>query len=270
MKESILVSLCLLLANAASATLMGSYDGSYDPASALPPAGQSTWSVTLGSQESITANSPSAGVATFLDSSTAANESIDMHRSTAGEWVNPLTTEWEFGGRFKLASNSFTPIVSATPIGGLQAAFGFRDEGGSGKSVMLAWLAYKPTETGTVSHSLRLIGYGSSGAASVHLVKTTNYWDDAWHTYKVEKKEISPNGKRLAVTIDGVLVTGALGLNYSASMPDDVTSDLGFQYLTTSGSTANIQVDNLYYVPEPATLGLLSFGVMLCWQKQRR
>lgn len=233
--------------------LVASYDGSYAPDCATPPAGQTTWSVfdnIGGAGGDITPNSPGAGLANINDNSTGGRLSFfdTLTHSTL------VDQPWTMETRLRINSLNFGT--------GTFVAIGVRDEGGAGgKNAMLG---FNP------DGSLFL------GSAS-QVVSTDDLLDSTFHTYRVEKYE--DDGDFLVqVFIDGDPQFGT-AIDYS-TLANQLDTSNGIGFFSSTPGQSNVDVDfptlniPLAAVPEPASLMLWAIVACVasawCWRQRGR
>ncbi len=231
--------------------LVASYDGSYAPDSATPPAGQTTWSVfdnIAVAGGDITPNSPSAGLANINDNSTGGRLSFFDTLTDSTLVDQPWTMETRM--RINSASLPANTFV----------ATGVRDEGGAGgKNAMLG---------------LNPDGSLFIGSASL-AVSVDNFIDGLFHTYRVEK--FDDEGEFfLQVFIDDIPQFAAPLAYGDLPSQSDTTNGIGF-FSSTPG-LSNVDVDFLTLniplaaVPEPGSLVLwcLTSCIAIVWFYRRR
>ncbi|HOM17168.1 MAG TPA: LamG domain-containing protein [Thermoguttaceae bacterium] len=214
-----------------------SYDGTYQPNDAAPPLGQTTWSLFNNiNADRITPNvGGNIGYARFNDDSTGGRLSF-YH--TIGEDLSD--DGWFYEARLKIDSLTSYPVF-----------VGVRDEGGSGKTIMLGWSA-----TGA-------LGFYDNSSQLVQLIDGANFIDGQYHLYRVEKRMIGPTPE-IQIWVDGVRKFAA-SLPYSL-FPDDPGNTQGFGFFSSTAGTSNFTFDYLVMgplVPEPASVVLLGLGGLL-------
>ena len=199
-----LIILFLGSAVSAHAGIFGArYDGSYDPYSGSPPAGMSTW--VYGSATILpTANSPSPGLADFTDDETTGRITVSRDNG-AGTFSD---TQWDdelmITARLKLGStgvnNSWGDSTSIFNLG-------FYDEFNGttrGKIIQLGFIHENPEDEDQPG---LWISAGSScdPANGAFKVTNTDYFDDQWHIFRLEKY-VDVDVAKIKVTVDGVPV----------------------------------------------------------------
>lgn len=223
-------------AGAAPVGLRGAYDGSDDPASPHPPGDNGRWLKTVGHGCRIEPNTPSGGVALFADDELQGGSVINIKRRLDAEadfGGRPMETEYEFSIRVTVqsAGTATTPNFQA----------GFRDEGGLGRCVCLAWYRTAPQEC-------LLAFMQSSPPGPIVPVTCWNWLDHAPHTYTV-KKYRDPNGGKMVVQ---VLIDGEPQFHTPVPyerLPRDTGSGEGFQFGTSSYAKGRYVLDDLRFGP---------------------
>jgi len=264
------------VAQATPISFSGSYDGTYQPDDAIPPAGQSTWNKVLVGTCVIVPNdddgTPTAGVANFNDLDQSGRIQVN-HPMGAGTFsADQSQDEYVYTARIKFSSEDVYGGTS-TLTNRATHAFGFRDEFNGttkGNAVYLGWFIYRQADGN--QPGLWLV----DGHFSDHGVKLNNvdYFDDAWHTYRVEKFIDTDTVTKVKVYVDDTQVGSAV--DYSTlPEPHHSLSDLGFGWFSGTTFTEHATVDYFQYgpIPEPSTLALLATGLLgllaYAWRKRK-
>ena len=223
-------------ADVASAALRGEYDGSYDPASATPPGDNIRWFKVVGHGCTIEPNTPSEGVALFADDG--------LHMGSFLNIKKLLNAKTDFGGQPMETEYEFNVRVTVQSAGMATAPnfqVGFRDEGGQGRCVCLAWYRTAPQEC--------LLAFMQSSPPGPAVPVTYRNWlDNAPHTYTV-KKYRDPNGGKMVVQ---VLIDGEPQFHTPVPyerLPRDTGSGEGFQFGTSSYAKGRYVVDDIRFCP---------------------
>ena len=235
------LSICGIIAatgalGVASAAPRGGYDGSYDPASKNPPEGMTSWTVVQGHNCAIKPNTPAPGQALFDDDGLQIGCYLNIKRR--------LDTEADFGGRPMETEYEFSIRVTVQAAGLATAPnfqVGFRDEGGGGRCVCLAWYRTAPQEC-------RLAFMQSSSAGAAVPVTYLNWLDGSSRTYTVKKYRDRHRGKMVVqVLIDGE-PQFRTPVPYE-SLPRDTGTREGFQFGTSSYTKGRYVVDDIRFGP---------------------
>ncbi|MBN1394365.1 MAG: hypothetical protein JW959_05035 [Pirellulales bacterium] len=225
-------------------SVSGGYDGGYDPYDASPPPGQSTWlngGATLVPTPNDDNGLPSPGLANFNDPSSGQRLSVyrPMGSDTFGD--DQANDEFTFTARLKLGSADMTTTPSLALI-----CLGFRNEwnGGDdyGKVVMLGWFYNNPNDgdnPGLWLVERRTMGSAQAGAVKINNV---NYFDDAWHTYRVDKV-LERGTAKVKVYVDGAL---KVKIGYD-TLPAAESGDDGFGYFSSTPGAVRATVDYFEY-----------------------
>ena len=224
------VLVAVTVAQATPIAFSGIYDGSYDPYTATPPAGQSTWygfggSASISPVPNYDNGVPTPGVATFKDDSTGARLCIKRTYANGNTFSSTQANdEYVYEARIKFYSDGAATGGAGGTTGRVAvAAVGFRDEysgSAKGKCVMLGWL---PSDTSHVG--LYLVPHGTDVIADTSGTKitATDYFDDEWHTYRVEKYIDGEDVTQVDVRVDNVL----LGTYAYSSLPNASATSVG-------------------------------------------
>jgi hypothetical protein len=232
----------IIPSEARQTTDMFRYDGSYAPDSVAPPAGQSTWNfVNTGTTSAITPNSPAAGQATWIDDETGGRLMINNPITDTTFIENPTETEWAY--EFTMAYHT---MDAAPPI-----AFGLRDEGGSGRTVMFGH---------TPAGDLFLAGPEGLPPASIEEYLYEAYEDGnplndgQMRTYRVEKNVKPGEGVDILFYLDGALLAT---VDYFTLEPDNESKfapeDHGFGVYGSTPGTAFYTIDEIWFGPLEAS-----------------
>ena len=221
---------------AAPPALFGHYDGTYDPAKEPLPEGSSTWIKVEGFGCSIAPNTPSPGVARFTDD-----------QMQIGSYLNIRTlldTKAHFGGKPRQTEYEFTirlAIESAGMASLPNCQVGFRDEGGEGRCVCLAW--YR-----TGQDEFLLAFMEPTGAGPLMPISTLNWMDGTMRDYTVKKYRQPASGEMvIQVLIDGQAQFHE-PVPYARLSPD-LDSRQGFQFGTSSATKGRYLVDDIRFGP---------------------
>jgi len=234
------ISIAATLSTAELTTPNGAYDGTYSPPASPPGEGLSAWRKT-GLNADIYVY-PTAGVpqgeASHWDNSTSGRIAMyRLHSDNSNDWKgNPALIEYEFYARLKMTSY-------CTDEGGSNpSAFyvlGFRDEGGSGKTVMLGW--YNDRLAWADNGTLR---------SSAVTITSTDYRDDSYHEYRVIKWKDAAGTMKVSIRVDG---TDLATRDYSA-FSNDVDAAQGFFAGSSTAGIARIMIDDInYYAWHPVS-----------------
>jgi len=222
--------------SAVSAAPTGAYDGSYDPASENPPKGMTPWAVVRGHNCAIKPNTPAPGQALFDDGGLQIGSFLNIRKR--------LDTETDFDGRSMETEYEFSIRVTVRSAGTATMPnfqVGFRDEGGGGRCVCLAWYRTAPQEC-----LLALMHPSTAGPAVP--VTYWNWLDNAPHTYTVKKYRDLDSGKMVVqVLIDGE-PQFRTPVAYTR-LPRDTGSREGFQFGTSSYTKGRYVVDDIRFGP---------------------
>ena len=222
--------------SAVSAAPTGAYDGSYDPASENPPKGMTSWAVVQGHNCAIKPNTPAPGQALFDDSGLQIGSFLNIRRrldAKADFGGRPMETEYEFRIRVTVQAAGTATMPNFQ--------VGFRDEGGGGRCVCLAWYRTAPREC-----LLALMQPSTAGP-----VVPVTYWDwldNAPHTYTVKKYRDPANGKMVVQ----VLIDGESQFRTPVAytrLPRDTGGRQGFQFGTSSYTKGRYLVDDIRFGP---------------------
>jgi hypothetical protein len=263
-----------VVAQATPITFGGSYDGSYNPYSTTPPAGQSTWrqgTATLTPVPNNDNGTVTPGVAWFNDNSSTARLNMNRQYLDGNTFSsNQANDEYVYEARLKLYSAG--AVTNTNPASTAVVAIGFRDEYNgvtSGKCVMLGWAPLDNQNNGVGLYFVT-DAIGTAGS-TILKITNTNYFDDQWHTYRVDKY-ISGSVAYVDVSVDNILLQH---YTYS-SMPVSTKTSEGFGWFGSTPNMANGTVDYIRYgtaVPEPGMLALLACGLIgllaYAWRKRR-
>lgn len=200
------------------------YDGTYDPYTATPPAGQDTWS-NSGGTLSPTPDTPAPGLARFLDTSAGAR--LTMNK-TFGSNVSGL--EWEYVFDMNLASQ-----------GSAYTLLGVRDEFGAGRSVMFSFaqsnsnIFYVNSAAAIVPGNIYTQGTGAPS------------FKNQQHQYRVVKHDVGGTMK-VGFYIDGVLFDER---DYS-TFPAFTATTNGFGFFGSTPGTVDATVADVHFGPPTA------------------
>lgn len=247
---------CLILAasfvavfSSKSFGIHGMYDGTYEPNDTSPPLNQSTWDMTVVPNATFSWNYPTAGIAECNDSSSVG--SIAFHRDVSDDFgSDPNNVYWTIETKFAW-SDAYDLGQTSGPSPTMY--FGMTDEGGNGKSVVVAY--FKGTDN---VYRIRAGSIDAQGRFSViTALLDESPRDNRYHTWKIEKRFDADRGmNRVYVYKDGVIVGPTIGMNYHSQFNDDFTSDHGVkwsQYINNYDMTPNygnfsrIYLDYLFY-----------------------
>ncbi len=215
-------------AMAVSVTEFFSYDGSYTPTDAAPPAGQTTWQQFTSMAGTITPNSPAPGLATF-DDPDSGRISIFQQYADPAFIAAPANFEYEYSSRHQINSTA----GAGTPI-----FIGARDEGGNGKVVMLGF----NSNTGT-------LGFYNTNNILTQTINAGDFRDGRFHDYRVVKF-IDPNDSlmKVSILIDGVPEGSPVLYSNDTVFPLDANNANGFGYYSPSTNhTSNVVLDQLSF-----------------------
>ncbi|MEN8255280.1 MAG: sialidase family protein [Verrucomicrobiota bacterium] len=210
------------------------YDGTYEPDSATPPSGNSTWLVYTAGALNIVPNSPAPGESAFNDHDTENRMAMTHSYTTAGFNADPADYEWSytFGMELETKPSDDTYLM----------LFGVRSEGaGNGKAVMLAF------------DSGGRLGFANAGGTGIQFSDLggggTDYDDETTHRFRVEKRD-DGTAMEINTYVDGTLVDARA---YS-SFPDDNYFSDGFGLWSSTPGTQHVIVDEVQFGLRPATI----------------
>ncbi len=201
------------------------FDGTYEPNSNEPPAGNSKWTVFQSGALDIVPNSPFAGAADFNDTNSSARIAMTRTYADAGFNAAPAGYVWEYTFRLELED---------TPGGGGFMPFGVRSEGnGNGKAVALMFntsgqLCFANADFNAAKFS----NLGGSGK---------NYNDEVMHTFTV-RKVIEIGLTNIMTYVDGALVD-----TRAYSTFDNDASTEGFGIWSSTPGTCRMIVDDVRF-----------------------
>ena len=237
MNQTFISCAAIALASAAgvAAVPTGGYDGSYDPASKTPPAGMTSWTVVQGHNCTIAPNSPSPGQALFADDGLQIGSYLNIKKLLdvkADFGGRPTATEYEYGIRVTVQEAGTATLPNFQ--------VGFRDEGGEGRCVCLAWYRTAPKEF--------LLAFMQSSAGPTVPISTMDWMDNAPHTYTVKKYRDPGNGEMLVQVLIDDAPQFHTPVPYD-SLPRDTNSREGFQFGTSSYTKGRYVVDDIRFGP---------------------
>jgi hypothetical protein len=211
-----------------------SYDGSYNPYTSSPPAGQSTW--FRGTATINPTVNTQTGVAHCLDASSSARVMIarPFDEAIAGK-------RWAYEARLNWVSGTAS-------LPWAMFALGVRDEGATGRTAMLGffdtgvYLVDNSTESKLIKVANNLEGTG------YHTYRVVKFWDEQDSEFQVQ------------IYIDNMAKFSS-PLDYLA-LPGQATTSNGFGYFGSTPGVSDVHLDYIQFgpVPEPTTLGLLLLG----------
>lgn len=262
-------------ATAEATTFSGSYDGTYDPYSATPPTGQDTWIRGTATVLPVP-NSPTAGLADFSDvnpgrlqmsrvfgaGTFSADQSDDIYTLTARIKLGSTGVENTWGDASSIFNLGF-----------------YNESNGSsyGKTALIGFAYNNPADGD--QPGLWLSGSGVNDPENVNgavKLSNTNYFDDEWHIYTLEKF-LTQAGAKVRVLVDGVQVGSDVAY---ADLHNGPSWGQGAGYFGSTPCINQSTLDYLQYevttdapVPEPSTivsLAMLLAGLGVCaWRKRK-
>jgi len=263
-----------------------SFDGSYDPYSSTPPPGQSTWlqkGVSVNPVVGYDYNTPAEGITSFLDVVSDSRFNVTQSNEIATDVgrfsTNQASDEYIYEIRMKIYTDQIAPNTSSA--GAANLSFGFRDEYGGGtdygKVVMLSWNYANRKYTSPYPATFGFGDFGTAVGPSngipvvVSQTKSDAYFDNQWHTYRVEKYiDNGDNLTKIKLFVDGVQIGSSI---LYSNLPDSTGKGEGVGLFGATVAKTIIAVDYFKIIPEPSSLVLLTGGLigLLCyaWRKRR-
>ena len=213
--------------------LFGHYNGTYDPAADAPPAGNTRWIKVEGFDCSIEPNTPSPGMALFTDDALQGGSYFNM-KMLLGYFGGTLEdTEYEFTMRLAIHAAGTATLPNCQ--------IGFRDEGGEGRCVVLAW--YRAADD-----DFLLAFMNAAGAGPLMPVSYLNWMDGKMREYTVKKYRLPESGEMVVQ----VLIDGQPQFREPvpyARFPLDLGNDQGFQFGSSSATKGRYLVDDIRFGP---------------------